>query len=270
MLVLGVETCVGQQFYNDLQKKFPQMTVATLAKRYGAKVDLPTHFVPVDFEDHAKLCQAFSLSRAVVACDMKYVNERVKRAAKAAEVAFIESVPRSQLLIEGALEEAQFKPEEMVVHEIFCFSFGCVSGLLRAKQLGLPSEYARGEWTIDEDVISLGDPVGLKVPVRCEFVHWLWAWIIWLFIFVMRIFAGIVPGRLINGEHATGSKTPVTCRYICNQGQFHVRYANEIALQSGLLLIKTIRKVIKNYHGQLPQLCVAYVERNGKNSSRGK
>ena len=267
VLVLGVETCVGQQFYKDLREKYPLLTVATIAKRYSVKVDLPTHFVPVDFEDHEKMCQVFSLSRAVVACDLKYVNERVKRAARGAQVAFIESVPRNQLLIEGALEEVEFKPASMIMHEMFSFSLGCVSSLLRAKQFGTPKKH--GEWTIDEDVITLSDPVGLKVRVRCEFVHWLWAWIFWFVIFVMRILARIVPDGFINGEQATGNKTPVTCRYTCTPGQvkLNVHYANEITLQSELLLIKTVRKVMKHYHGQLPRLSVVYVWQIERNSS---
>ena len=236
LLVLGVESEVGQRFYKILKRNYPLLKVAVIAKEYGPGIDVPSCFVPLDMNSRRQIERAFQLTRAVVICDIKYSTEDIQRAAKRK---LIQVSSGHQLVIEAALEKIGFFPQSLELRQDIrttsLWSIVCGAKALKQPE---PLNKQR-KWGTQIDLVEIQK---LRVPVRVECPGKIWAMIIWFFAFLARFipFKKVSPlgsWKMIGRADGNGKQE----HYSFDVG---VSLSSEVDTQADLLLCKTVKAIL--------------------------
>lgn len=186
VLLLGFETQNGQLIIKRIFDYFPTLKVAVPAGMYGDNITMSQYILPINYSDVEQMTHSFQFVQTVVACDSKYNTLKIKQAAEAANVKFLDvcyNYPKT--VVESAYYKFSFTPTQMNAHQ--SASGVGIRGLWilshQKSMLSFPA-LIEEKWSIKQEPINVHQ---LKVNHFIEFSNRFFAYLFWLLALLFRI-----------------------------------------------------------------------------------
>jgi hypothetical protein len=185
VLILGVETPLGQSILDHLQTSFPVLKVAVPARRYSAITSLSPYFLPVSLNS---LSESFKEVRTVISCSSEYSGAIYREAAAAENCTFVDvSSSYRETVLESFLRKLDFEPKTMTAFQSARgISFWGFLSIARRHSIPKPRQN-RGFWVIDQGIVTLQKRNNqFPIPTALEFGSHFFAMIFWVLAIIVR------------------------------------------------------------------------------------
>jgi hypothetical protein len=174
VLLLGVETPLGQSVLKRLREKLPILKIAVPVHAYSPAIEIPPYLVPIGSDTQS----AFKQVNTVVCCCASQLN--LKQSAETAGCRFISAFGEyDDVVFQICSRKLRFEPKDWVTRyqtvSTFNFSF---LWWLAYRALSFPSRSGNSKWEI-----------AVTQNYILEFDTFFYAFMVWLLTLILHILA---------------------------------------------------------------------------------
>lgn len=154
VLILGIETKIGQEVYYKLKNSLPHVKICVPSIIYSENTDIPSNMIPLSTKNKSQLVSTFSkFVQIIVLCSNKYYTQEIIEAAKETNTCFINAIDNySQTVIESVERKMVFNPSQMQAYQYANeTSILCLLRIALQQAYNLPIKTDDHEWIFKQD-----------------------------------------------------------------------------------------------------------------------